>query len=173
MAIEQAEVQALPFVVEPIAPDRVKLWARFAAQMSSDVEIDITSDAYFSFWYDNYAFQVYCNILPHVEGATAGNPTSVSHLVMWLDSLADGLKTVVYGWSKVTRGLLGEVGDVAFPRHYKDAEQRVAASVRLLAEVRQFGVAVCQEFGLVIPDSFVEQGASPTVPAAGEGVESR
>jgi len=172
MATAQTEVQALPFVVEPIAPTRIKLWARFAGQMSSDEDIDIASHVYYGFWYDNHMFQVYNCVLPHVEGIAAGNPLSVSHLVMWLDSLADGLAHVVDTWSRVVRGLLGQAGDVSFPRHYKDADQHVAWAVRVLAEVRQFGVAVCQEFGLVIPESFVEQSTSPTVSAAGEGVES-
>lgn len=172
MAIEQAEVQILPFVVEPIVPTRIKLWARFAAQMSTDEDIEIASSVYFGLWYDNHVFQVYHYILPHVEGAAAGNPASVSHMMTWLDALASGLTPLITTWSKVTRELLGQVGDVSFPRQYKDAEQHVASAIRLLAEVRQFGVAVCQEFGLVIPESFVEQSASPTVPAAGEGFES-
>lgn len=173
MAIEQTEVQALPFVVEPIAPTRIKLWARFAAQISSDADIEIASSVYFGLWYDNHVFQVYNYILPHVEGAAAGNPASVAQLMTWLDALASGLIPLMNTWFRVTRGLASQVQEVSYPRHYKDADQRIASSVRLLAEVRQFGVAVCQEFGLVLPESFVEQSASPTVSAVGEGVESR
>ncbi len=173
MSVVQTEVQALPFVVEPIISVRVKLWARFAAQMSSDEDIDIASNVYYGFWYDNSAFRVYTYALAYVEGAAAGNSASASHLVMWLDSLVGSLRPLIEMWSRVARGLLGQVGDVSFPRHYKDADEHVGSSVRLLADVRQFGVAVCQEFGLVIPNSFIEQSVSPTVPAVGESVESR
>ncbi len=172
MAVEQVVVQELPFEVGPIAPSRVKLWSRFAGQMASDADIEIASNVYSGFWYDNYVFKMYDYALAWVKGAAAGDRSSASHLVAWLGMLASGLESVVERWSRVTRGLLGQVGDVSFPRHYKDADQHIAWAVELLALVRFFVVAVCQEFGFDIPDGLLEQRPSPTVPAAGEGAES-
>ena len=172
MAVEQVAVQELPFVVGPIAPERIKLWSRFAGQMASEAHIEIASNVYLGFWFENHAWKTYNYALAWTKGAASGDTQSAYHMVSWLSSVVSCLESVVVMWSRVTRSFFAEVGDVSFPRHSKDADQRLTSAIELLAQVRFFAVAVCQEFGLDVPESLLEPSTSPTVTAVGEGAES-
>ena len=170
MVIEQTE-QPLPFVVEPLSPARAKLWGKFASQVCTQSEINIIRAVHNTFWYDLHSYSIYEHALTHVEGAASGILHHVECLTGWLDSLAATLCFSIKLELEVLLDLQRTGGDEVSPRHYKDVNDHIASSTRLLADVRQFGVAVCEEFGLAIPESFVEQSTSPTVQAAGEGVE--
>ena len=170
MAIEQTE-QPLPFVVESFSLARVKLWGKFACGITDASQITTAQMVYLAFWHDARLYRLYEFALAHVEGAATGDMVSIERLIVWLGYLAEGVPVAIERWGNIVLCLQGDDGIVVLPRHLEDTNTHLVSLSRLLADIRQFGVAVCEDFGLSIPESFVEQSTSPTVQAAGEGVE--
>jgi hypothetical protein len=86
MAISQ-EVSVFPFVVSPVAQDRVQFWAQFASRAVTQNDFDAVGWAYGAFWMESGAQEAYRRACAAVQqfGALSA--------VCWLDVVVSYLTT--------------------------------------------------------------------------------
>jgi hypothetical protein len=167
MAVEQVAVQELPFRIEPLSPKRLQLWSRFAGQATTDTDMWIVRNVYYAFYWEMRAQTVLEHVLLWHQSLHSQSNAEV--LVLWLNSLVTEQVTLRDTYDQIAT----QIADCekSYARYYKDIDERLVAVVNVLDVIRQYGVSLCYEWHLVIPQQFVQESSSPTVPAAGEGGE--
>ncbi len=173
MAVEQVFEQAFPFVVDGVAPARLKLWANFAGQLSSDADFYSAENVYSGFHSEYKACERYSYAVGWAEAAASGDKRAVSSMVGWLGLLVTGLGLALQEWATVERQFVSHGMSVSFPQHYKDATEAVSRLTHLRYEVRSFVIVVCEHFGLPLLSPLLEpENSSPCAITTGEDVES-
>src|ERR1700674_3173478 len=90
---------SLPFVVEPIAPQRIQLWANVASQYPTQQGFNVVSTAFYAFWFEVGAVRDYQDYTREVQEGWR------SYLVYPLDSLLGSFLYVQQYWSEAIERL--------------------------------------------------------------------
>ena len=159
MAVEQVAVQQLPFMIEPLAPKRVQLWSRFAGRAASEADMWIVRTVYYAFWWEVRAQTTLQRVF--VCNQSLRSQSEVGHLVGWLNSLAYELVTLRDAYSEIANQIAA--CDESYARQYKDVDERFLVVLGVLDVVREYGVMLCAQWGLVVPEHLLVESPSPTV----------
>ncbi len=167
MAVEHVEVQQLPFTIEAIPLKRMQLWSRFAGHASTEVDMDIVRDVYSAFWWELRTHDTVQQVFVWYQSLRS--QADAASVVGWLDLLAGEHMTLANVYREVATLLGGSEG--LYARWDKDVDERLRVVLAVLAQVRQFGVMLCSQWGLAVPERLLGESVSPTVPVAGESAE--
>ena len=164
MAVEQIAVQELPFTIEPLSPKRVQLWSRFASRAATDVDMWIVRTVYYAFYWEVRAQSV----LQHVSlwNQSLTEQSDASLLVQWLNSLAYEQMVLRDTYREVAMQIAE--CEASYARYYKDIDERLMRVLDVLEVIRQYGVSLCYEWHLPIPQHLVQESTSPTAGTVGE-----
>ena len=168
MAVEQVAVHQLPFTIEPLAPKRVQLWSRFAGRAVSLADMWIVRTVYYAFWWELRVEETVQRVF--VCHQSLYSQAEAGHLVGWLENLAYELVTLRDAYSEIATRIAA--CSESYARQYKDVDERFLVVLSVLDVVREYGVMLCSQWGLVVPEHLLPESVSPTVSAAGEGAES-
>ena len=168
MAVEQVAVQELPFEIEPLSPKRVQLWSRFAGRASTEADMWIVRGVYYAFWFELRVQKTFQHVVEwnlYLRGQS-----DAGSLVGWLDLLADEHQTLLNAYSEIASQIAA--CEESYARYYKDVDERFIAVLSVLHAVREYGVMLCSQWGLAVPEHLLPESTSPAVSAAGEGREN-
>ncbi len=168
MAVEQVAVQELPFVIEPLSPKRVQLWSRFAGRATTEADMWIARGVYYAFWFELRVQKTFQHVIEwslYLRGQS-----DAGSFVGWLDLLADEHITLLNAYSEIARQIAA--CEVSYARWYKDIDERFLAVKGVLDAVRQYGVMLCSEWSLAVPEHLLQESTSPAADTTGEGGES-
>ena len=159
MAVEQVAVHELPFTIEPLSPKRVQLWSRFAGRAATEADMWILRSVYFAFWWELRAQITISRVL--VCSRSLCSQMEVGHLVGWLDNLAYELTTLRDSYSQIADQIAA--CEESYSRYYKDVDERFLVVMSVLSVVREYGMLLCSQWGLAVPEHLLAESTSPTV----------
>ncbi len=143
--------EGFPFSVESVSSDRVQLWARYAAHVSTGDEVNVVIRVYGAFWHDMAS--VYC----FEQAVLCASKGRFGSVLGWLDLLLVSLTTAGDDchWSGVVEclvSLMDRGQSVSLREWYEDACSRVQMLVALCHQVVQFVADLCQEYQCALPE---------------------
>jgi hypothetical protein len=140
--------QGLPFVVEPVSPQQVQLWASYAGQVSTQPGFSLVADAFHGFWWQTAAADSYQRAV-----SLLGRGEFVSSIVFYLDMLVNELYHAMSFWARVVR-FMDEYQDLrpASGQWIEDAMRQIQVATEL-RQVAASQVAIyCDEYHLALPE---------------------
>ena len=159
MAVEQVTVQELPFTIEPLSSKRVQLWSRFASRAVTETDMWMVRDVFYAFWWEVRAQETLQRVF--VCNQSLREQVDVSSLVGWLGLFAEELMTLRDSYGVLLSQM--NAHGVSDARCYKDIEVRYRIVVAVLQAACQYGMMLCSQWGLVVPEHLLAESSSPTV----------
>ena len=143
----QQGVDLFSFEVQAPSAQRVQLWASFAQQASTALEMNLVVSAFNAFWWELAMVESF------QHSVTSCQNGAVDSVVCWLDLLVDETATAKRYWDEVgfSLGLL-ESRSGALPRWLADASEASERLGQMVGQMADEAVTLCGQWGLVIPD---------------------
>jgi hypothetical protein len=140
--------QGLPFVVEPVSPQQVQLWASYAGQVSTQEGFNLMVAVFNGFWWQTAAADSYQSAV-----SLLGYAGYASSVVFYLDMIVNELRTVMEVWASVVRFMDEYQGlRPASGQWIEDAMQQIQKAMEL-RQVAASQVAIwCDAYHLALPE---------------------
>ncbi|SRR5579884_428819 len=141
-------VQAgLPFVIEPVSPERVQLWAEFAGRAETRDAFNVVSVAFSGLWFEDSAYEDFQGVLRCLDLDMFPNAVS------WVDSVVGALAFACDLWQRVIASMEQDQSMVSWAsRWYMAASEQREMVSSLLVQVVNWVISCCKHLRWELPE---------------------